>query len=278
MSRSGRRATRRWATCSTSGTLRGDLNDSGEREFLVEGLAAPDYWPNPDPAKVGQAAFDVDAWRDRRDRSRSRWIRSRSGWMSPRPGWRLSPRAAGAPTAASTASCCSPRRDDVGDPVPDGRRPRGRPDRAGDRPGRPGGVAAAADPRRGLDPQLLTPGERSQADLGLARDVVDDQIRLPGEPMPPLDDAVEAATWREIGTAGRRRTTGARAAGYLPGRVAVERPVRAADRRGHAAAPAAADAGAGEGRADPGRPGARPDDRRVLTEGGWRGDERCRPR
>lgn len=49
----------------------------------------------------------------------------------------------------------------------------------------------------GLEPRILTSMERAQADQGLVRDIEDDQMRLPGEPQPDLDDAAQAATWRE---------------------------------------------------------------------------------
>ncbi|NUR09341.1 MAG: hypothetical protein HOQ45_20350 [Nocardioidaceae bacterium] len=51
----------------------------------------------------------------------------------------------------------------------------------------------------GLDPRVLTSGERSQADEGLVAAIENDQLRLPRLPMPALDAAAEAATWRESG-------------------------------------------------------------------------------
>lgn len=50
-----------------------------------------------------------------------------------------------------------------------------------------------------IEPQILTTGERSQADEALVRDIETDAMRLPGEPMPEMETAVEVATWRESG-------------------------------------------------------------------------------
>lgn len=51
----------------------------------------------------------------------------------------------------------------------------------------------------GLDPRVLTSGERAQADEGLAQAIENDQLRLPGRPMPALDAAAGAVTWRQSG-------------------------------------------------------------------------------
>jgi hypothetical protein len=49
--------------------LQSDRVESGDRGFLVEGLAAPDYWPDPDDADEGELAIDFEVWKRRRDPS-----------------------------------------------------------------------------------------------------------------------------------------------------------------------------------------------------------------
>jgi hypothetical protein len=187
------------------GTLEGDRVDSGDREFLVEGLAAPDFWPDPDPQTVGELAFDVDAWKARRD-PLSRALNPLALGLDVSPkgdaalsvcGWRPDGRKHGELIrAAPGARWALPLLRQIADAqnpatlVLDG---------AG-----PAGSLLPEIRAAGFDPQVLSSGERSQADDGLVRDVADDGLRLPAVPMPPLDDAVESATWRNIGTAGAR--------------------------------------------------------------------------
>jgi hypothetical protein len=180
------------------GTLQSDRNESGDREFLVEGLAAPDFWPDPELGS-GERALDFQVWKLRRDDlSRSLDPVSLGLEVSPRQvaticasGWRSDGRKHGeqvwsGPVSAAVAVLL--RVVEQVDPatlVVDGR-----------------GLAGTLLPEiraAGLDPQVLTSIERSQADEGLVRDVEDDQLRLPAVSMPELDTAAEAATWRTSG-------------------------------------------------------------------------------
>lgn len=182
------------------GTLQSDRTESGDREFLVEGLAAPDYWPDPDAADAADPVFDVEEWKTRRDRSSVALDPVALGLdVSPQGvaalsvvGWRADGRKHGEliQSAPGTGWALPLLLDVVAavDPavlVIDGR-----------------GKASSLLPEiraAGLDPQVLTSAERSQADDGLARDVAEDRLHLPAEPMPALDAAAEAATWRESG-------------------------------------------------------------------------------
>lgn len=181
------------------GTLQADRTESGDREFLVEGLAAPDYWPDPDPSDGGESVFDVELWRSRRDPS-SRTLDPVSLGLEVSPrrvatlsvaGWRLDGRKhgeqiwSGPDSAAVGVLLKIVQKVDPATLVVDGRGKAGSllPD-----------IRAA-----GLDPQVLTSIERSQADDGLVRDIETDQLRLPGSPMPEMDAAAEAATWRTSG-------------------------------------------------------------------------------
>jgi hypothetical protein len=183
--------------------LQADRVESGDREFLVEGLAAPDYWPDPDESNAVELAIDFEAWKARRDSS-SRALDPVVVGLDVSPqrvanlsvaGWREDGRIHGelimsAPgTAWVLPALIGPggliESVDPAALIVDGRGPAGSllPE-----------IRAA-----GLDPRVLTSGERSQADEGLARAVVDDQLRLPGVPMPALDAAAESATWRDSG-------------------------------------------------------------------------------
>lgn len=189
----------------TEDTIRADLEDMGERQFLVEDLCAPDYWPDPDASEHAERAIDFEAWKARRD-PLSRPLdpvvvgldvspgRSQVANLSI-AGWRVDGRMHGELVmSAPGIAWVLPALTGPGgliesvDPaalIVDGRGPAGSllPE-----------IRAA-----GLDPRVLTSGERAQADDGLAQAVVNDQLRLPGEPMPALDAAAEAATWRESG-------------------------------------------------------------------------------
>lgn len=181
------------------GQLYNDLAESGEREFLVEGLAAPDYWPDPDPKGGGEPAIDFDTWKHRRDpKSRALDPVALGLEVSPRGvatlsacGWRADGRKHGeqlwtGPDTAAVAKLLQiVARSDPATLVVDGR-----------------GRASSLLPdirAAGLEPQILTSGERSQADDGLVRDLEADQLRLPGMEMTEMDAAAEAVTWRKVG-------------------------------------------------------------------------------
>lgn len=176
-----------------------ELNSMSPRGFAVERLGIG-LWPDPDPRdEDDQPAINVDTWTDRRDPASAGLdpvvlgldaTPQRQAFLSA-VGWRADGRKHGeliwsGPTSAVIGVLT--RVVDQVDPaalVIDGR-----------------GVASSLLPEiraANLEPQVLTSGERSQADDGLVRDVEDDQLRLPGEPMPALDAAAEAATWRKSG-------------------------------------------------------------------------------
>ncbi len=182
------------------GTLRSDMVESGEREFLVEGLAAPDYWPDPDARDAGsEPAIDIKTWRDRRDTASMALdpialgleVSLRREASLTMAGWRTDGRKhgelvwSGPVSAALDVLLRVVQAVDPATLVVDSRGPTGSllPD-----------VRAA-----GLDPRVLTVSERSQADDGLVRDIEEDRLRLPGTEMPELDAAAEAATWRTSG-------------------------------------------------------------------------------
>jgi hypothetical protein len=85
------------------GTLQADRVESGDREFLVEGLAAPDYWPDPDDADDGELAIDFEVWKAAATRRRGPGPGGARLEVSPRGSRPVGVRA-GARTAASTAS------------------------------------------------------------------------------------------------------------------------------------------------------------------------------
>lgn len=161
------------------------------REFLS-------WWEDP-PEDGVEHAIDFETWKRRRDpASRALDPVALGLEVSPRrvatlsvAGWRADGRKHGeqvwsGPDSAAVAVLLQiVRKVDPATLVVDGRGKAGSllPD-----------IRAA-----GLDPQVLTSIERSQADDGLVRDIETDQLRLPGEPMPELDAAAEAATWRESG-------------------------------------------------------------------------------
>lgn len=181
------------------GTLQADRTESGDRQFLVEGLAAPDYWPDPDETGDAELVFDFETWKARRDpESRPVDPVALGLEVSPRRvatlsvcGWRADGRKHGeqvwsGPSSAAVAVLLAiVDKTDPAGLVVDGR-----------------GLAGSLLPdirAAQLDPQVLTSVERSQADDGLTRDIETDEMRLPGEPMPDLDDCAEAATWRYSG-------------------------------------------------------------------------------
>lgn len=181
------------------GVLQADRTESGDREFLVEGLAAPDYWPDPDPAGVGKSALDIETWKARRD-PESRPLdpvslgieASASGAVTLSvAGWREDGRKHGeqvwhGPSVRAVGVLLKiVEKVDPAVLVIDGR-----------------GKAGSLLPEiraKGLEPQVLAAYERHQADVGLVRDIENDDLRLPGRPMPEMDAAAEAATWRESG-------------------------------------------------------------------------------
>lgn len=182
------------------GQLQNDHDEFGERQFLVEGMAAPDHWPDPDPKDGGEAAIDFETWKRRRDPlSRPLDPVALGLEVSPRGvatlsavGWRTVDGRkhgeqlwSGPDTAAVAKLLQIVERNDPATLVIDGR-----------------GKASSLLPdirAAGLEPRILTTGERSQADDGLVRDLDADELRLPAEPMPEMDAAAEAATWRHVG-------------------------------------------------------------------------------
>lgn len=181
-------------------TIRADLENMGARQFLVEDLCAPDHWPDPDAVDAASIAIAPQTWRDRRD-PQSKALDpvvvgidvspqrvssiSVAGWRAdgrihgelvqsaPGTGW-VVPMLLEIVTAVDPAAL-----------VIDGKGP---------------ASTLLADIRaEGLDPQVLSSAERSQADDGLVKDIEQDRLELPGVEMPPLDAAAEAATWREFG-------------------------------------------------------------------------------
>ncbi|TFV83149.1 hypothetical protein [Blastococcus sp. CT_GayMR16] len=186
------------------GQLQNDLVESGEREFLVEGLAAGDYWPDPDPKGHGDPAIDFEVWKDRRDPASVFGAAVTVGpvalglEVSPRDiatlcavGWRADGKMHGELVWSGPATAAVARLLQVVDKVDpatlviDGK-----------------GKASSLIPdirAKGLEPQVLTPGDRSRADEGLVRDIVSGQLRFPAQPMPDVDAAAEQATWRSTG-------------------------------------------------------------------------------
>lgn len=181
------------------GTLRADLEESGERGFLVEGLAAPDFWPDPDASDDGEAALDVDVWTSRRDAESvvldpvalGLEVSLRQVATFSVAGWRADGRKHGEQVWSGPASAAvAALQNIIGkvDPAVLVVDSRGK-----------GGSLLPEIRAAGLDPQVLTAGERSQADEGLARDIENDELRLPGAPMPEMDAAAESVTWRQSG-------------------------------------------------------------------------------
>jgi hypothetical protein len=179
------------------GVLQADRTESGDREFLVEGLAAPDYWPDPDPSDDGESVLDFEVWKARRDpASRPVGPLALGIEVSPRKvatisvcGWRVDGRKHGEEIWSGPASAA------VGvlkkiiakvDPAALVIDSRGK-----------GGSLLPDIRAEQLEPQVLTSTERSQADEGLVRDIDADELRLPGVPMPETDAAAESATWRQ---------------------------------------------------------------------------------
>ncbi|TFV90401.1 hypothetical protein [Blastococcus sp. CT_GayMR16] len=181
------------------GTLQADRTESGDRGFLVEGLAAPDYWPDPDPNEAGESAFDFEVWKARRDPLSAPVgplalgieVSLRRVATISVCGWRTDGRKHGeeiwsGPSSAAVAVLKKIiAKVDPATLVIDSR-------------GK-GGSLLPDIRAEGFDPQVLTSIERSQADEGLVRDIEADELRLPGVPMPETDAAVESATWRQSG-------------------------------------------------------------------------------
>jgi hypothetical protein len=194
------------------GTLQGDKDETDDRGFLLEGLAAPDFWPDPNESDDGEPAIDVETWKRLRDPASRPLdpvvlgieVSQQKVTSISVAGWRPDGRKHGelivsAPGTAWAVPVLRKIIDKV-DPaelVIDGKGKAGLllPD-----------IRAA-----GFEPRVLTSAERSQADEGLAEDVENDLIRLPGRPMPALDDSAESATWRDYGEVKffDRRTGGA---------------------------------------------------------------------
>lgn len=163
------------------------------REFLT-------WWEDPPPSAASDAAIDMDVWRARRD-PRSRALDPVVVGLDVSPqrvtsisvaGWRADGRIHGelVQSAPGTGWVVPMLLDIVTavDPavlVIDGK----------------GAVTTLLPDIRaeGLDPQVLTAGERAQADDGLVKDLEQDRMRLPGVEMPALDNAADAATWRTFG-------------------------------------------------------------------------------
>lgn len=181
------------------GVLQSDRTESGDRGFLVEGLAAPDYWPDPEDADAGESVLDFDVWKARRDpMSKPIGPLALGIEVSPRQvatisvcGWRTDGRKHGEEIWSGPASAAVSvlkliiAKVDPATLVVDSR-------------GK-GGSLLPDIRAAGFDPQVLTSTERSHADEGLVRDVVADEMRLPGVPMPGTDAAAESATWRYSG-------------------------------------------------------------------------------
>jgi hypothetical protein len=182
------------------GTLLGDRDETDERGFLLEGLAAPDFWPDPDAQDGGDAALNVEVWKGRRDPASVPLdpvvlgieVSQQKVTSISVAGWRADGRKHGelivsAPGTAWALPVLQKiiAKVDPAELVIDGK-----------------GKAGLLLPEiraAGFDPRVLTTQERSQADEGLVQDVENDLIRLPGRPMPAIDDAAESATWRKSG-------------------------------------------------------------------------------
>lgn len=181
------------------GVLQSDRTESGDRGFLVEGLAAPDYWPDPDDADISESVFDFEMWKRRRDpESRPVGPLALGIEVSKRQvatihvcGWRTDGRKHGEEIWSGHASVAVAVLKKIiakVDPATLVIDSRGK-----------GGSLLPDIRAAGFDPQVLTSIERSHADEGLVRDIEADEFRLPGVPMPDTDAAAESVTWRYSG-------------------------------------------------------------------------------
>lgn len=180
------------------GVLQGDKDELDDSGFLLEGLAAPDFWPDPNEQSQLPDAIDQGVWRAQRDAS-SRCLDPVALGIEVSPsrdaalvvcGWRADGRMHGEVVAEGPGTGwvidVLLRIVEKTDPFV----------LVIDKAGQAGSLVPSIE-AAGLEPLVLNTTQRTSADRGLVDDL--EQGEMVVVPSPGLDGAAAVATWRDVG-------------------------------------------------------------------------------